>query len=151
MNLFIPVGIPGCGKSTYGQTFFRESFIASTDAIRERLGNVQDQSQNDLVFEIYHDDIMVALKNGEDVYADATNLTERAREALVKIAYKWGAAAHLIIFTDCGSAVRRNFKRERVVPSHAMTRMLDQYEQFMLDLPAERAAYTTVTEIGSFG
>lgn len=151
-NLFIPVGIPGCGKSSYGRLFFNRPgcLIESTDAIREALGDVSDQSRNDLVFETYHGAIHEGLADGFDIYADATNLTRRAREQLTAIALRTHSNMHLIIFTDCGAAVRRNSKRERVVPQEAMVRMLDQYEQFMLDLPFERAAYTTITKIGSF-
>lgn len=151
-NLFIPVGIPGCGKSTFAATVMSQAHVISTDAIRESLGDINDQSKNDQVFEKFHDSIRANLElglPGAQVYADATNLTFKARWNLWKIANESGANAHLIIFTNTIQAVMRNAKRERVVPDDAMTRMTDRYEHFWLHLSKERDLYASITEIGS--
>jgi len=153
-SLIIPVGVPGCGKSTYGALHYPHAAQISSDAIREELGDVNDQTQNDRVFEIYHDRIRTNLELGlsnAQVYADATNLTPRARTALLNIAMECRPVdIHLVIFANADQAVLRNARRDRVVPPEAMLRMLEQYEIFRLGLPAEQHSYKTVTEIRSF-
>lgn len=172
-ELIIPVGIPGCGKSTFAEKFFNKGTdqIWSTDAIRSVMGDVNDQSQNDEVFKRFHDYIREDLVDGFRVFADATNLTNKARttlRALAKLAdedrskmipqssghavdLREKVKLHLIVFTNPDQAVYRNRQRERTVPHDAMMRMLENYERFHLDLAQERHLYDTVTEIRSFG
>jgi predicted kinase len=153
-SLIIPVGVPGCGKSTYGALHYPHAARVSSDEIREELGDVNDQTQNDRVFEIYHDRIRVNLELGlphAQVYADATNLTVRARTNLLQIAMEVAPVnVHLVIFANADQAILRNARRDRVVPPEAMLRMLEQYEDFRLRLPGEQHSYKTVTEIRSF-
>jgi predicted kinase len=147
-NLYIPIGIPGCGKSTWAKQFFDSArvHIASTDAIRESLGDVNDQSKNDQVFARFHEEISDCMVDRLDVVADATNLTRRARERLIAIgAYQ---NTHAILFTNTAQALLRNAKRERVVPAHVMERMLAHYERTLLDLSHEH--YTSRIEIASY-
>jgi predicted kinase len=151
-QLIVPVGIPGCGKSTFADLFFSEArdTIVSTDAIRERMGDVADQSRNDDVFEIFHDIITRRLIDNCRVFADATNLTFNARFRLMTIAEDNDAECHLLIFNNLAQAVKRNANRKRVVPDEAMTRMVSNYEKFKLDLPKEYSIYDSVTQIGEF-
>lgn len=152
-SLIVPVGIPGCGKSTYADQFFRglDHEIYSTDAIREELGDVADQTKNDQVFDIFHLSIASALERRVNVYADATNLTPRARTGLLNIALERRPVdVHLVIFANADQAILRNARRDRKVPPDAMLRMLEQYEAFRLSLPQEQHSYKTVTEIRSF-
>lgn len=159
-SLIIPVGIPGCGKSTYAETFFDKSTdsIWSTDEIRAQMGDVNDQSKNDVVFQSFHNNIYEDLFDGLRVFADATNLTSKARTTLRAIAKKAEIdraptspiKIHLVVFSNPDQAVFRNLKRDRVVPEHAMMRMLENYERFKLELAQERHLYDTITEVRSF-
>jgi predicted kinase len=168
-ELIIPVGIPGCGKSTLAETFFNKTTdsIWSTDQIRSLWGDVNDQSNNDEVFRRFHQAIYDDLSDGFRVFADATNLTNKARTTLRALAAQATderaiiyrglpekeikVRVHLVIFTNPDQAVLRNSRRERVVPNDVMMRMLENYERFRLDLVQERHLYDTVTEIRSFG
>src|ERR1035437_5022097 len=116
-KLFIPVGLPGCGKSTFAKLL---------DAIRERLtGDAGIQTSNDQVFAEYHSYIEHWLRY-DNIYADATNLRDYARENLYKIADRVQYAdrvpveTHVLVFTNTVQAVERNLKRERVVPPDVM-------------------------------
>lgn len=151
-ELIIPVGIPGCGKSTFAQTFFKEvrDDVVSTDEIRAAMGDVTDQTQNDQVFDAFHAMIEDRLKSGRRVFADATNLTWKARFLLSVIAENTMADTHLLVFNNLAQAIKRNQSRERVVPDEAMTRMLSNYEKFRLDLPKEHMLYDSITQIGEF-
>lgn len=152
-KLFIPAGIPGCGKSTLATRVLNHTNlrIVEADAIRLEmtaeglLEGVDDMSCNKEVFVRWHARIENHLLDGLDVYADATNLRDFAREKLRGIAERTGAETHLLVFTNPSVAVHRNLKRDRVVPPEAMVNMLEQYERALQDIPSE--TYSTVTYI----
>lgn len=151
-KLYIPVGIPGCGKPGCGKSTLSKNILGatlthSTDAIRERVtSDINDQSQNKDVFEIFHREIGEALASGRNSIADATNLRRFARTRLRFIAEEHNAETHVIVFTNIAQAVARNLARtERIVPADVMIRMIDQYHQAIEDLRDE--AYDSVTYI----
>jgi predicted kinase len=147
-NLLVPIGIPGCGKSSLATSLFPDAFVVSTDEIREELhpGVEFDASRNSEVFDLYHDRIASHLTAGVSVYADATNLQGFARERLIDIAdSSVYAELHYIVFTNKDQAVRRNTERDRVVPPEAMLRMVEQYEKMLTDIVSE--PYDSITYI----
>lgn len=158
-TLFIPMGIPGCGKSHLA-VGLQPHAIVSTDEIRSRLGDVSDQTQNDRVFAQFHCEIHTWLAGGKSVYADATNLDSRARSNLRDIADQisakalsfqledwWPVQTHLIVFKNPLEALTRNRKRDRKVPEDVMLRMLEKYERALGDIWSER--YDFITEVSA--
>lgn len=148
-HLVILVGIPGCGKSTWADKLLVSHYVVSSDAIRAEMGDVNDQTRNQSVFDEFHKRIEDHLASGRDVVADSTALDHRARVSLCDIARRLKAPVDLVYFTNCGEAADRNRRRERVVPEDVMQRMLEKYERFRLMLPQEAHKYNSVTEIGS--
>jgi predicted kinase len=151
--LYIPVAIPGAGKSTFFERLSHEGVVrVSTDQVREFLG-YPSGSTNQTIFDRYHEYIRYHLTHGESVYADATNLRDFAREELLGIAMDVGVKTHLILFRNVSEAVLRNGRRtgstpgDGPVPPDAMLRMIEQYEKALLDIPGE--VYTYVTEVSS--
>jgi predicted kinase len=145
-TLLIPVGIPGCGKSHWAEAI--GTAVVSTDMIREYLtGDVNDQSQNDRVFENFYAAIEKGLLLG-NVYADATNLGGMARAELRLIAQRTDATTHLILFRNLEQAIRRNAERERVVPSDVMMRMIEKYERAVTAIQRHER-YDYITEVSS--
>lgn len=160
-NLIIPVGIPGCGKSTYTKTIFDLKYSSvSTDRIRQQVfGSLraahdvspdQHRENNDLVFRKYHEQIEEQLRHGVDTIADATNLRPYARARLLTIAKATNADTHCLLFKNPSEAMMRNRRRDKdaVVPEDKMLDFLAQYYEVLRDLYQEE--YTTVTEIVSF-
>jgi predicted kinase len=136
-NLFITVGIPGCGKSTYAQlvqSMGRIDVIVSTDKIREGLsGDAADQTYNDAVFHVAHNRVRSALIADLNVVFDATNLRCKDRRVLLDIAHERKAtpvALYFSISSDFDTCQRRNLARERNVPEDVMRRF---HERFVLD------------------
>lgn len=150
-NLYILCGIPGCGKSTWAHKVKPGTPVVSSDAIREEMGNVNDQSRNGEVFEQFHARIGYLLAAGADVVADSTALDTSARAKLRGVAATHRANVHLIYFSNLTQAVMRNRQRERQVPEDVMQRMGDKYETFKLALPQEAREYASITEIRSVG
>ena len=104
-SAIIMVGIPGSGKSTealalqkaYILEGFGETRIISSDDIRsEILNDVNDQTQNDLVFKEVHKRIKQAVKDGVNVIIDATNIKIKSRTSILNCikdkSYKIGRA-----------------------------------------------------------
>jgi predicted kinase len=150
--LHIPVGIPGCGKSTMFDRLNIDHRV-STDTARIALQKPSG-STDPAIFEAYHTMIRSLLGNPRaSVYADATNLRDFARENLLGIAQDVGAETHLILFRNVTEAIVRNSARKGTqpgddpVPYEAMLRMIEQYEKALLDIPGE--VYTYVTEVSS--
>ena len=79
------VGLPGSGKSTYAAEQHEKygTHVCSSDAIRAELGDVNDQSNNEKVFQILHRRIKDYLRNGESVIYDATNIKSKRRRAFM--------------------------------------------------------------------
>lgn len=138
-NLIIPVGIPGCGKSTWPGTLLRNYRLVSTDEIRkEMFGSLraahdvspeQRDKNNQEVFQVFHTRIGETLESGVDTYADATNLHPRARRRLRVIADRAKAKIHIVFFDNVQQAWNRNRLRdeETCVPSNVMSKMMTQF------------------------
>lgn len=161
--LHIPVGIPGCGKSSFG-TLVGADIIVSSDAIREATGDVYDQTKNAQVFKQFHREIERGLMNAHSVFADATSLNRFARFNLKQIVdrvnvfanqaghaghhahgYPFPVTTHVILFRNLEQAIRRNSQRERVVPGDAMLHMIEKYEQTITEIYDE--GWDHITEI----
>lgn len=85
-KLYIMCGISASGKSTIAKQIAERDncVIVSSDAIRGEIceGGVTDQSKNEEVFKIFHRRIKEFLSNGNNVIADATNITIKSRKAI---------------------------------------------------------------------
>lgn len=85
-KLYILIGISASGKSTIAKQIAERDncIIVSSDAIREEIcdGGVKDQSKNEEVFKIFHIRIRENLSKGNNVIADATNITIKSRKAI---------------------------------------------------------------------
>jgi predicted kinase len=145
-RLYIPVGLPGCGKSTLAHNLLGEAAIISTDEIRAELSTVDDQSKNKQVFETFHSMVDACLGNRQSTYADATNLDARARDTLRHIGFSNKAEVHVFLFTNVKEAIIRNSQRERRVPDDVMLRFIYKLEDALTAVPHE--SYTSITEIG---
>lgn len=118
------VGLSGSGKSTVSQKIYEklsketDVVILSSDNIRaELLNDINDQSNNNLVFSTLHKRVISNLKNNVSVIYDATNLNLKDRKGIMeqlkdinctKIAY--------VMCTSFEMCKYRNANRERVVP-----------------------------------
>lgn len=139
MTVYITVGIPGCGKSTYIETSQRRRgiikatprLVLSSDAIRHELtGDMSYQGKNGQVFKLLHERLEEAVRWDQDVIVDATNLKPSSRANLARIA-DWHMAERIawLFTTPIDICLLRNRARERVVPDQAMERMAKQFEQ----------------------
>ena len=72
-TLYIPIGISGSGKTTYGNKL-NVSVVCPDDIRKEITGNISDQSNNSKVFSIYEKRLSNLAHKNKDVFASMTHL-----------------------------------------------------------------------------
>ena len=121
-KFYMMVGIAGSGKSYIANEIGCK--IVSSDAIRKELyGSEEDQSHNDRVFNEVHKRIKNAIKNGEDVIYDATNLSRKRRKNFLKELPADVEKIAVVAATELDVILEQNASRMRHVPEEVIMRM----------------------------
>lgn len=127
-NLIIMVGPPGSGKTTTAEEIvdtFDNFVIVSPDKIREEVtGDMNNQSQNEVVFGRVYGQLSTYLEDGRNVVYDATNCRSAYRYKIIDVCK---AYANKIICltstTPIAECIRRNNERNRIVPEDVIEKM----------------------------
>ena len=136
-TLYITVGLPGSGKSTYAKEFIKGKEIEylSSDSLRAVYGKDEtDQSVTSIVFGHIKRKVDEFLKDGKNVMVDATSVNRKERSDYINTAKKYGAKVVVIVFKmDRQGLIDRNKKRGeqggRVVPDWVIDKMLAKFEE----------------------
>ena len=136
-TLYITVGLPGSGKSTYAKEFVKGKDIEylSSDELRAVYGKGEDdQTVTPIVFGHIKRKVDEFLKDGKNVLVDATSVNRKERSDYINTAKKYGAKVVALIFKmDRQGLIDRNKKRGeqggRVVPDWVIDKMLAKYEE----------------------
>ena len=84
MEIIIPIGISGSGKTRLYRMRYRNYTLVSPDLIRKELtGNISDQSKNKEVFQEVDRRVDDLVKKGQSFFYDATNVNTEFRKAFV--------------------------------------------------------------------
>jgi len=132
-RLWFTIGIPGAGKSWYWKNKLPNTIYISSDDLREKMfGDVNDQSNNDAVFNEMMNMTVANLNASKSCYYDATNLNQKRRikflNALRQRVHEDFEAIALVFAIPFDTCVRRNLNRERTVPSYVMDRMYRSFQ-----------------------
>lgn len=152
-QLYVLVGIPGSGKSTWAETHLREKPIVSRDAIRFAVIDDEEEyfSHEAEVFEKYVDSIVGACKSFGCAVADATHISKASRHKLFrnldsKIKGRYDIT--LIYFNPpLKTCLKRNKLRDgrALVPEQAIYSM---HGQLTRPEYGEHEAITEIWEVG---
>lgn len=134
-------GVSGSGKSTYIRKNNPNKLVVCPDSIRrELLGNVSDQSKNDLVWSRAIGRIEGALSTGHGVILDATNTQKENVISLIenlpkcyKIAWVFNVAPELAF-----DRIQRDLflgKDRSVVPSNIIFKQYKSLQEVIPILP----------------
>lgn len=120
--IYIMIGVPGSGKSTYAKQLQKElnCEIVSTDALRN---NHPDWEESMIWPEVYRL-CALALQNNDDVIFDATSATPKVRKRFVDEVEKYGVEMQMAAFyfdtpwEECRQRVikRNTMPGERYLP-----------------------------------
>lgn len=137
-TLYILIGVPGSGKSTYAEELYqkaeRGTALVSSDTIRENLyGNASCQENPARVFEIAHQATIDQLTRGYDVIFDATNIYAKDRKDLIlKVCFEVAKPVRFIAVyfdTPISECIKRQELRERKVPTKVIEKMGRQIDK----------------------
>ncbi len=132
-KLIMMVGLPASGKSTYAKELARthaEAFVFSSDDYRERLlHDVNDQSQNELVFQTLYADARKCLEQNCTAIIDATNISRKSRRrCLEKFKDMDIIRECCIIPTFFNVCIDRDENRERTVGKDVIMKFARSFE-----------------------
>ena len=118
--LILMVGVPGSGKSFLARILAGElgAEIVQTDAVRKELFPRPRYTPAEMrsVYAVSHRRVSAGLAAGRRVIFDATNLRERSRTALYRIAERSAAGLVVIVAYAPESVIRSRLAERRRAP-----------------------------------
>ena len=131
-KLSILIGLPGSGKTSYAkkQMINSNTIYLSSDDIRVEMFGFEDQTHNSEVFNEMNNRTYMALNKGYNVIYDATNLSKKRREQLIKKAKNEGNEVDAYLFcTPINIILERNLiRQERHLPYDKLIQMIQSIE-----------------------
>ncbi len=126
-TVYLSVGIPGAGKTTFWKQFCKEHDVvfASPDDIRtEMLGDYRYRTHEDnlKVWDRIFDDVKKALDEGKDVVIDGAYIERHYRKDDIALYRQWGADKVVAYWfkTPLHMALSRNRAREKPLPEEVL-------------------------------
>ena len=131
-KFLMAIGLPASGKDTlYERELTKEYIHISSDGIRAEFGDVNDQTKNDKVFDLMYKRTVAELANDNNVYYNATNLSQKRRIHLLNsLKAKFGDTIEyncVFLSTPYMDCVKRNAERKRSVPKYVLERMIKSF------------------------
>lgn len=124
------IGLPGSGKSTWASSL-EDAVIISSDAVRkEILGDENDQTANDTVFDTVHKRIRKELCEGthQTVVFDATNINKKRRIAFLSSISKISCTKKAVLFAvPVEQCIENDSRRDRTVGEKVILKMRMQF------------------------
>ena len=135
-TLYLTIGAPGSGKSTYSKNFIKDKDIEylSSDELRAKFGSGEsDQTCTNQVFDHIKKKVVEYLEMGNSVLIDATNINKKDRKYYIDIAKQNNTTViGLVCHATKDELIERNIKRGesggRNVPIWVIEKMLNKYE-----------------------
>lgn len=131
-KMFFCVGLPGSSKSTWAEANKEKlnAVIHSSDSIREELGDVNDQTKNNEVFDILHKRVKEDLLNGKNIIYDSTGLKRKNRLHLISNILRDVPCEKICVLfaTPYEICIKNNANRDRKVPEYVISNMYKSFE-----------------------
>ena len=131
-NAVITVGIPGCGKSTWAAEYAKQTGarVIELDMARAVVnGNAASQDNFAEVLALHKAWIAEAAAANQSIVVSDTNLVKQFRDELKTHLESLGYVVDIkVFFTSHEVSRARNASRDRVVPEHAMDRMIQLFD-----------------------
>jgi predicted kinase len=140
MNIIIPIGISGSGKSTFYNDMYKGMSIICPDNIRMELtGDISDQSKNGEVFSIVDKMVKEHIEENKSFFYDATNINTKYRVEFVNKVKKHSNVKVVYIVFPCDINVSNeriqkditNGKNRSKVPFGVLEKQKKLYDETM--------------------
>lgn len=137
MEIIIPIGISGSGKTRLYNMRYSDLTLVSPDLIRKELtGSISDQKKNKEVFEEVDRRVEDLVKKGESFFYDATNVNPEFRKKFVeqfggtdvKVIYAVLPADMQVSYMRIKEDLKNNVDRSKV-PFEVLIRQKGFYNQ----------------------
>jgi predicted kinase len=138
-KLYVPIGLPGCGKTRDRR---KDSVVICRDDVRFMLlnypqtnrdfyvdaesGSIGTETLEKLVDSTVKHVFQSLIINGWNVYLDSTNLIAERRAFYEDLAHYFNYEIHFIVYENDNTAIENNKNRERVVPKEVIERMIKE-------------------------
>jgi predicted kinase len=121
-TLYVMIGIPGSGKSTFVKEHPEMNVVCPDEIRQELFGDAGNQEQGRKVFQIAFNRARKLLDAGQDVIFDSTNMRRKYRKDYFK---KFPDVSKVAVFvnTSIDECKRRNAGRDRKVSDAVIDRM----------------------------
>ena len=130
-TLIMMVGLVGSGKSTYAKQLAEEmtATVFSSDELREEMfGDVDNQENNQKLFQELHKRIKECLKSGNNAIYDATNISSKRRRGFLSELKNIDCIKECFIMaTPYEQCLENNRNRDRVVPEWVINKMYHSF------------------------
>lgn len=129
LTLYMLVGVPGCGKSTWAAKMASDSLHHySSDAIRAEIaGDENSQDKNHIVFQEMNKRILSDLKAGYSCIYDATNMNRKRRMNFLKNIPAGVHKSCVMFLTPPQTVIERDDKRSRSVGASVIDKFLRSF------------------------
>ncbi len=129
----ILIAPPGAGKTTWAMRYIRahpeDTVHISSDAIRQEIfGDSSCQDNLSEVFEIMQARAVNALKNGQNVIYDATNMTRKSRRFIIHKVPENTLVTAQIVWRNVDSCIVADKERDRTVGGNGIDRMVRNFQ-----------------------
>lgn len=130
-KLYILIGAPGSGKSTWAKAQHNAVILSSDDIRLEKFGTLDCQDKNNEVFQLLHNRLdYYAQYTDSNIIYDATNINQRRRKAIFEKHKSDFEVVAVVFDLPIGKLLENNNKREGLaaVPEHVIKRMINNLQ-----------------------
>lgn len=128
MTLYMLVGLPGSGKSTFSEKLKNKMTVISSDDIRRELGCLGDMSRNNEVFDILVNRVNSSIKDNDTVI-DACNISVSSRNKIIgNIDTKCKKIA-IVMNNNLDRCINNNNNRDNKISDSIIENMYKRYEE----------------------
>lgn len=118
-TVYLLIGLPGAGKSTFAKKELAKAKVVELDSVRQELANkgiigkTYSSDDNKIVFEYFHKEILSQLDQFDEVVVDATNARLSERKAVYDLLEDIQPKFVVVNFIDDKEMVIERIKRRQ--------------------------------------